>query len=200
MDKETLQRELGKAKVLLLRKNFTEAEAIYKKILNDEYDNLDANLGLLKCHSKNYTEYDNPEIDGDIEVIDSLWPRLDDEYYVSYKNLKKRGTEKVEMSDMTKLRLAEEALEKEREERDQYLGFVPEETLEFFPWYDDIEDLKDALFEKLKKKHGNEFVYAKGSYMGCLKNYTEKDDVKCLPKGYFSYGCKIDSAYRFNPE
>ena len=197
MDKETLQRELSKGRVLLIRKNFDDAEIVYKNILKAEFDNLEANVGLLKCHSKNYEVFDNPDIDGDIEVIKTLFPDYDDEYFVSYVNLKQRGSQKVEQSDLTKLRLAEEALEKEREERDQYLGFIPEETLEFFPWYDDIEELKDDLYDGLIKKHKDEYVRFRGNYMDCLKAYNDTGDIAKLPFNYKSY---LNDGYAFNKE
>ena len=82
--KKEYTEDLKKANVYCMREHFDKALEIYNKILDDDMENMEALIGLLKVHSKYFTKYDGEEIEKDIRVIERMFPDIMDEEYAKY--------------------------------------------------------------------------------------------------------------------
>lgn len=82
--KKDYSEELKKANALCMREQYDKALTIYNKILDDDFENEDAIIGLLKVHSLNFTKYLSSEIDKDIRIIDRMFPNTENEEYIKY--------------------------------------------------------------------------------------------------------------------
>lgn len=80
--------ELKKARALCIRGQYDRALDIYNSILDEDFENEEALIGVLRVHSKDFTEFDNKDIDQDIHAIESMCPDTMNDEYLSY--LKKR--------------------------------------------------------------------------------------------------------------
>ncbi len=80
------EHDLKKAKIYCVRGQYDNALAIYDRILEEDIENQEAYLGLLRAHSENYTIYFSETIDRDVYTLDSLFPDLNDHEYVKFKN------------------------------------------------------------------------------------------------------------------
>ena len=78
------EQDLKRAKIYCVRGEYEKAVAIYNKILDEDMENVDAYLGLLRAHSEDFTIYSSKEIDRDIHTIDALFPELDDADYLRF--------------------------------------------------------------------------------------------------------------------
>lgn len=78
--------EIKKARALCIRGQFDRALVIYNSILEDEYDNPDALVGLLRIHSHDFTLFEGEEIEKDMSVIYRLCPNIDDEEFHQYND------------------------------------------------------------------------------------------------------------------
>ena len=83
--------ELKKAYIYCVRERFDKALEIYNKILDEDMENEDAYVGLLRAHSKNFTEFDGEEIERDIRVIEKLFPDIVNEEYSNYYLTRKKA-------------------------------------------------------------------------------------------------------------
>lgn len=67
------EQELKRAKIYCVRGKYLEAKAIYERILKDDVGNIDANFGILRTLSKNLTEYDEQEIQAQLDFLFKLF-------------------------------------------------------------------------------------------------------------------------------
>ena len=90
--------ELKKARVLCIRGQYDRALEIYNKILDEDYENEEALIGLLRVHSKDFREFDGDIIEDDIHAIEKLAPDTEDEEYLDYliKRNNKISSTKIE--------------------------------------------------------------------------------------------------------
>ena len=79
------EKDLKRAKIYCVRAQYDNALAIYNHILEEDIENQDAYLGLLRAHSENFTIFFSEEIDRDVYTLDSLFPDLDDPEYAKFK-------------------------------------------------------------------------------------------------------------------
>ena len=92
-NKNKYEEELKKANILCIRERFDKALEIYNQILDEDMENEDAYIGLLRAHSKNFSVFDGEEIERDIRVIEKLFPDIMNEEYVNYYTKRKKSLE-----------------------------------------------------------------------------------------------------------
>ena len=80
--------ELKKAKIYCIRGQYEKAIDIYNAILEEDMENEDAYVGLLRAHSEDFNVLEGEDIDIDIRTIETLFPEIENEEYIAY--LKKR--------------------------------------------------------------------------------------------------------------
>lgn len=83
--------DLRKAKVLCIRGEYGAALAIYNAILDKDFENEGALIGILRVHSKDFRELKGEQLDNDIHAIESLHPNTKDPDYLAYKQ-KRNGS------------------------------------------------------------------------------------------------------------
>ena len=87
--KKGFEEELHRAEVLCIRGQYDKSLKIYEAILDEDIDNQDAYLGLLRVHSEDFTLFEGKDIENDIKVIEKLFEDIDTPEYLSY--MKKRN-------------------------------------------------------------------------------------------------------------
>ena len=92
-NKNKYEEELKKANILCIRERYDKALEIYNQILDEDMENEDAYIGLLRAHSKNFSVFDGEEIERDIRVIEKLFPDIMNEEYVNYYTKRKKSLE-----------------------------------------------------------------------------------------------------------
>ena len=85
---KSFDEQLRKAKIYCVRGQYDKALEIYNAILDEDMENQDAYVGLLRVHSEDFTVYEGPEIERDIHTIETLFPDIEDPEYIEY--IKKR--------------------------------------------------------------------------------------------------------------
>lgn len=77
---------LRKANVYLLRGEYEEALKIYQELLDNDINNIDAYIGILRVHSKDYTVFDNDDVVKDIYVIRKYYKdaKIEDIEYLDF--------------------------------------------------------------------------------------------------------------------
>lgn len=88
-EKKAFKDELHKAEVLCIRGQYDKSLKIYESILDEDIDNQDAYLGILRVHSEDFTLFDGKDIENDIKVIEKLFEDIDNPDYLAY--MKKRN-------------------------------------------------------------------------------------------------------------
>ena len=83
-NKKNYSEELKKANIFCIRERFDRALEIYNQILEEDLENEEAYVGLLRAHSKNFSVFDGEEIERDIRVIEKLFPDIMNEEYATY--------------------------------------------------------------------------------------------------------------------
>jgi len=100
--KSDYSEDIKKARALSIRGQYDRALDIYNKILDEDYENEDALIGLLRVHSKNFREFDGKIIEDDIFAIEQMAPDTTNEEYLNYlsrrddyraNNVSKKDTE-----------------------------------------------------------------------------------------------------------
>ena len=76
--------DIKKARALSIRGQYDRALDIYNKILDEDFENEDALIGLLRVHSKNFREFDDKKIEDDIFAIEQMAPDTTNEEYLNY--------------------------------------------------------------------------------------------------------------------
>ena len=100
-DKKNYNDELKKARVLCIRGQYARALEIYNKILDEDFENEEALIGLLRVHSKDFREFDGDIIEDDIRVIEKIAPDTVNEEYLDYivKRKEKDSNNEVMIND-----------------------------------------------------------------------------------------------------
>ena len=75
---------LRKAYSLCMREMYREALVIYNKIIEKDYDNEEAYIGILRAHSENFTKTTGEEVEKDIRVIKRFFPNTKNEDYLVF--------------------------------------------------------------------------------------------------------------------
>lgn len=88
-EKKAFKDELHKAEVLCIRGQYDKSLKIYESILDEDIDNQDAYLGILRVHSEDFTLFEGKDIENDIKVIEKLFEDIDNPDYLAY--MKKRN-------------------------------------------------------------------------------------------------------------
>ena len=96
-ESEEKAKRIAKARVLCIRGKFAEALKIYEAVVDDEVENINGYIGILRVHSKNFTVYDGDGIKQDIEVVNQIarGKSINDEEYNGYLAARKKYFEKV---------------------------------------------------------------------------------------------------------
>lgn len=76
--------ELKKARAFCLRGLPEKALGIYNQILDEDFENEGALVGILRVHSDNFRIYEGKEIDNDVFAIENMCPDIMDEEYITY--------------------------------------------------------------------------------------------------------------------
>ena len=87
--KKDYTEDLKKARALCIRGQYDRALEIYNKILDEDYENEEALIGILRVHSKDFREYVSIDIENDIHAIESLCPDTINEDYLNYLSKRK---------------------------------------------------------------------------------------------------------------
>ena len=80
---------LKKARALCIRGQYDRALEIYNKILDVDYENEEALIGILRVHSKDYREYSGETIENDIHAIETMCPDTYNDEYLKYISKRK---------------------------------------------------------------------------------------------------------------
>lgn len=90
-------KNLAKARVLCIRGKFADALKIYEGIVDEDFENVDGYIGILRVHSKNFTAYDGAEIENDVEVIRQIarGEYTKDEEFTEYLTARRKHFEKI---------------------------------------------------------------------------------------------------------
>ena len=93
---EGLQKTLNKARILCIRSRFDEALKIYEDLLEEDMECISGYIGILRVHSKDYTEYEGADIENDIRVITKIGcgAENDDKEYTEYIKARKEFLDK----------------------------------------------------------------------------------------------------------
>ena len=76
--------ELKKARAFSIRGLKDKALEIYNSILEEDFENEGALVGILRVHSDNFRIFEGKEIENDIFAIESMCPEIMDDEYLSY--------------------------------------------------------------------------------------------------------------------
>lgn len=124
---------LKKANIFCMRELFDKALAIYNEILEEDMENEEAYIGLLKVHSAYFTKYDGDEIEKDIRIIERMFPDTVNEEYAKYclERKKALASKKPEPKPEPKVEVKEEkkeetkkVVEPKKEEKKPVSSFV----------------------------------------------------------------------------
>ena len=83
-NKSDYSEEIKKARALSIRGQYDRALDIYNKILDEDFENEEALIGVLRVHSKNFREFDDKKIEDDIFAIEQMAPDTTNEEYLDY--------------------------------------------------------------------------------------------------------------------
>ncbi len=110
-------KNLAKARVLCIRGKFADALKIYEGIVDEDFENVDGYIGILRVHSKNFTVYDGAEIENDVEVIRQIsrGEYTKDEEFTAYLTARKKHFEKIAEDKKKKAEADRIAAEKARQ-------------------------------------------------------------------------------------
>lgn len=81
---KTYDEELKRARIYCVRGQYEKALAIYNAILDEDMENQEAYLGLLRVHSEDFTILEGEEIERDIHTLETLFPDIEDAEYIHY--------------------------------------------------------------------------------------------------------------------
>ena len=110
-------KNLAKARVMCIRGKFADALKIYEGIVDEEFENVDGYIGILRVHSKNFTVYDGAEIENDVEVIRQIsrGEYTKDEEFTAYLTARRKHFEKIAEDKKKKAEADRIAAEKARQ-------------------------------------------------------------------------------------
>ena len=178
--KGNYEEELKKARALCIRGQYEKSLAIYNAILDEDYENEDALIGLLRVHSKDFREYVSQEIEDDIHAIEGMCPDTVNEEYLSYMKARQDylAAHKKETPKADKVE-AKEAKEKEPKAKKA-------EVKQEKPLYKGYEKNYEAGKKAFKDK---DYEYALLLYEEAVKNVgKDLGDLYCS-------GCGVANCY-----
>lgn len=175
------EEDLKKARALSIRGQTDKALAIYNAILDEDYENEEALIGLLRVHSDNFRIFEGKEIEDDVFAIESICPDTKNEDYLSFKekikNQKQLNKEKEEEKSL------EESIK--REDRYRHFYFLADQEQRAREYEKAVESYKNALeYASTDAEFFNVYYYLSSSYY-YLKKY---DDAVKYNKLAIKYG------------
>ena len=101
--KKDYSEEIKRANALCMREQYDKALAIYNKVLEDDFENEGAIIGLLMAHSECFTKFESSQIEKDIRIIERMFPDTKNAEYAKYiQNRNKYLHPKQEPKKVTK--------------------------------------------------------------------------------------------------
>ncbi|MBR6072149.1 MAG: tetratricopeptide repeat protein [Acholeplasmatales bacterium] len=170
---------LKKARALCIRGQYDRALEIYNQILDEDYENEDALIGILRVHSEDFQIFDSKEINNDIHAIEKMCPDTSNEEYLDYlsrrkKNVKtedpKKGTDSKEKSKTSNKKTDITSKVKPYEREGQYIYFGR------FP-YTKYED-STIVWKIIKEEKDKALILAVEHSMGYLDDCMRRFDIK----------------------
>ena len=158
--------ELRKARALCIRGQKDRALEIYNAILEEDFENEQALLGILRVHSENFRIYEGKQIEDDVYAIESMCPDIMDEEYLNY--ISKRN----------------DALKSKKEEKKEEPKKEVKEVKAEAPKKNKEEDF-NSLFKQANDIGEDDYQKAIDLYLAAT---ACTDDKKLLKKVYYEIG------------
>ena len=167
--KETkdLSVELKKARALCIRGQRDRALEIYNAILEEDFENEQALLGILRVHSENFRIYEGKQVEDDVYAIESMCPDIMDEEYLNY--ISKRN----------------DALKNTKEEPKKAEEKKTDAKNEEAPKKSEPAETFDSLYEKARGIGEDDYDKAIALFQKAITLTDNKDKLK---KAYYEIG------------